>query len=408
MAAAIVIVAAFVVLGVAAVVSMRRRGAEVHDVEQHHRALSTLERFAQERGVQADRRVGLPRSQQLRSPHASDDVPPVRLDLGRLADLTDPDMIRIDADVQARLAAGEDPATILDEQRRAREQAQAQEPARAKGEGAQGARPEMAEPQPTAPDVLGVPIRDERDGAAGERADEVVVSRAASGSAAPSADATAVRGAPGGVGAGASEETAVLEGVGAVPPPGLAARGAAGREHRIYSLRRRTRLPVVLGAAGVAALAIGVLAFELSQGASSQRPSPSRPSGSTGSKTATSAGKPSSNAKHSSSAATPAVAEVTSSSQGATYRVAGGVHSVVLQVGAAPCWVADAQAPGGQILWDETLPAGSSYTITWSGGPLWLRAGNSGVLTLSVNGYPVRFSAPPGPYDFTFEPASAP
>jgi len=101
--------------------------------------------------------------------------------------------------------------------------------------------------------------------------------------------------------------------------------------------------------------------------------------------------------------ATPTVITPTSdSTAGATYVIPGGVGTVVIRA-SAPCWVEEATAPGGTILWDATLPAGGSYQLNGNGGTMWLRSGNSRAMTLTVNGLPVKFTSPPGPYDYTFE-----
>ncbi|ACU53502.1 hypothetical protein Afer_0541 [Acidimicrobium ferrooxidans DSM 10331] len=389
MNAAIVIVALFVVVGVVAIVSLRGRTREVRTVDHHQRALDTLERFAKERGVQADHRVGLPKSEQRRVAAGSDDAPPVRLDLGRLADLTDPDMIRIEADYLASGASAETSAQAPGDEEPTKDAAVA---ASTEDEAV-----EQAPPPATRPIDRAV-------------ADRTTAMAAITPDRAP------------------EDRTELLSAVGpsaAVAADDRSHRGDdAVREHRVYQLHRRTRLPAVIGGAGIAAIAIGLVAFELS---SHHAAAPTSQSASSPTSSAPSTTKQSSNAKTSTTSASkktsttskttssakkakgsasagPAVALVSSSSTGATYNVVGGAHTVVLQVSSAPCWVEDAQAPGGQVLWDATLPAGGSYTISWSGGPLWLRTGNSGVLSVSVNGHPVHFSAPPGPFDLLFQP----
>ncbi len=91
---------------------------------------------------------------------------------------------------------------------------------------------------------------------------------------------------------------------------------------------------------------------------------------------------------------------VSTSSSGADFQVNSSALTVVLHA-SAPCWVEESSTPYGKIVWDSTLAAGQSYTITTTA-PLWLRTGNVGVLSLNVNGLPVAFSAAPGPYNFTF------
>jgi hypothetical protein len=403
MAAAIVIVAIFIVVGISAVVSLRRRAPEVHDVEQHHRALGTLERFARERGLQADHQIGVPRSQQraARDPTA----PPVRLDLGRLADLTDPDMIRIEAPLASRSPAPPE---------------------------ASPARP------PVEPDATSSSPASSAKGDSATEPSRALAGARAESLSAPSSDASSERVPP----TGSLEETAALASVpgptgqeatqvlATVAEPVAAvrrteARTAAG-DRRIYSLHRRSRLPIVIVSAGAVAVGIGIVAFALTSSKGSPAASaggatslPTSTASSTRrhhSGTGAGSGQRRSNQSHaatatststtSSSGRPHAITLVGQSAQQATYQVQGGVHTVVLQVSNAPCWVGDGTTPGGALLWDSTLPAGGSYTISWSGGPLWLRMGNSAVLSVTVNGHPVRFTAPPGVFNLYFEPAT--
>lgn len=99
----------------------------------------------------------------------------------------------------------------------------------------------------------------------------------------------------------------------------------------------------------------------------------------------------------------PVVAQLTavsSNAYGASYSVPTGPVTVVLHA-ASPCWVEESTSPYGRISWDATLSSNQTYTIT-SAAPLWLRTGNVGALSITVNGRPVVFSATPGPYNFTF------
>lgn len=99
----------------------------------------------------------------------------------------------------------------------------------------------------------------------------------------------------------------------------------------------------------------------------------------------------------------PVVAQLTaisSDAYGASYSVPTGLVTVVLHA-ASPCWVEESTSPYGRISWDATLSANQTYTIT-SAAPLWLRTGNVGALSITVNGKPVVFAAAPGPYNFTF------
>ena len=95
---------------------------------------------------------------------------------------------------------------------------------------------------------------------------------------------------------------------------------------------------------------------------------------------------------------------VSVSSQGATFAAPLGNYTIVISV-TSPCWVAQSTSPGSMIVWDATLAAGSSHTISASG-PLTIRAGNSTAMSLTLNGVPVKFSSNPGPYDVSFSPSS--
>ena len=89
--------------------------------------------------------------------------------------------------------------------------------------------------------------------------------------------------------------------------------------------------------------------------------------------------------------------------QGATFAVPAGTSAYVLSV-TAPCWVEYSTAPYGKILWDAVIQPGSTKTITATG-PIWMRAGNSTALHISVNSVNVAVTTPSGPFNYTFIPA---
>ncbi len=318
--------------------------------------------------MQADHQVGEPRSRRNQPERLS----PVRLDLNRLADLTDPDLIRIDLDAasQGHRSTTVPPSTIgaplVDE----------------------------SAPAHVADSVLGDQSEEDRAGAESRpEPPALTASLTLGGSALADRD----------------DRTELLSSVVAEPTN---AEGPSGghksvSERRVYRLHRRAQLPALIGGAGIAAIALGLGMFALLDHRSATSQSgvsvPARHDSAhhRSSRTSTQ------HAQSLSSSAAQAVALVSSSSTGAVYDVAGGAHTVLLQVASQPCWVADASSSSGPIVWDATLSPGSSYTITWQGGPLWLRMGNSGVLSVSVNGTPVHFTAPPGPYNLTFLPAAS-
>lgn len=87
-------------------------------------------------------------------------------------------------------------------------------------------------------------------------------------------------------------------------------------------------------------------------------------------------------------------------SSGATYYIDSPTITLVLQA-SAPSWVEESVSPGSTILWDGTIPAGGSKTLTLNSS-MWIKTGNVDVLTITANGRPVHFSASPGVYSFTF------
>lgn len=315
----IVIVIAFVGLAVVARLAVARAASEKKSVESHKRTLEVISKVSEH----GERPAG----------HVKISGNPVRLDLSRLGDLTDPDMIRIQG--------GESP--------RQEELA---------------AKPPIGNPSveevPLAPASSRPPLEfGEFDSVAEEQL----------------------------VGA-----TEVLPSIG---------HTESEQSHRIYSVRSRGRsqLPLLVAGTGAAAVVLGGVFFLLSGSRPGSTVAPSapvrtrQPSKKT-SKTTSAQPRLVSLSPHSATAA------------GATYLVPGGVSKVVMKT-SAPCWMEDAAAPGTTILWDSTLPAGGSYTLSGNGSSLWLRTGNSGVLSLMVNGLPVVFHAPPGPYNFYFESAPA-
>lgn len=87
-------------------------------------------------------------------------------------------------------------------------------------------------------------------------------------------------------------------------------------------------------------------------------------------------------------------------SAGAVYYINASSLTLVIDA-SAPAWVEESVSPGSKILWEATIPAGGSKTLTLSSS-MWIRTGNVGALKMTMNGRKVQFSAPPGVYDFTF------
>ncbi len=316
----VVIIIAFLGLAVAARLAVARAASEKKSVELHKRTLEVISKVSEH----GERTSG----------HVKITGNPVRLDLSRLSDLTDPDMIRIQGNEPPK-------GTIPKEKASAAES--------------------------TAPDAPAASTAAWHRLEAGGHAD---------GSREELAGATA-----------------------ALPTVG---QPESQQNHRIYSVRSRKagQLPLLVAGTGAAAVVLGGVFFLLSGSKTATPQTPSAPV-----RTRQAAKKKS--AKQPSASVRPvSLSPQSTTANGATYMVPGGVNSVVMKT-SAPCWMEDSAAPGSTILWDSTLPAGGSYTLNGNGSSLWLRTGNSGVLSLTVNGLPVVFHAPPGPYDFYFESAPA-
>ena len=94
-----------------------------------------------------------------------------------------------------------------------------------------------------------------------------------------------------------------------------------------------------------------------------------------------------------------------SDGSGASFAAPTSAYTVVITINSGACWVAQSTAAGATISWDATLTQGQSHTFQVTG-PLWVRAGNSGVVSLTINGVPVHFTASPGPFNFQFVPTA--
>lgn len=167
------------------------------------------------------------------------------------------------------------------------------------------------------------------------------------------------------------------------------------------SLDRRVNTKLLAAASVVALAGLGTIFIALngSHGASSslKGPAPSSshhvtPPESTTPTTPTTVAPPSKPA----GPLTPASAN----SAGATYFIDS--PSITVDVSAsAPSWIEESVTPGSKVLWQGILPKGGSKSFTLNSS-MWIRTGNVGVLTMTVNGKPISFSAPPGVFNFTF------
>ena len=101
----------------------------------------------------------------------------------------------------------------------------------------------------------------------------------------------------------------------------------------------------------------------------------------------------------------PSVILPTASNAGSsTYRVPSGSYAVVVSV-TAPCWLAQSTTVGGTISWDAVLQPGQSHTFAVKGSMV-LRTGASTYMNVTLNGVPVKVTAPPGAYDLIFSPTA--
>lgn len=83
----------------------------------------------------------------------------------------------------------------------------------------------------------------------------------------------------------------------------------------------------------------------------------------------------------------------------ATYATGKDAFTVVAQATDAACWVDMRAAPGGPSLFQTTLQPGESHPLSATGSA-WLRVGNVGHVTVTVDGSPLTLPNKPSlPYD---------
>lgn len=336
----VIIVIAFVGLAIASRLAWQNSGKEKRYIAQHRKIMETMSKLSDAASEQADP----PRFK-------VEPLRPPRLDLSRLDDLTDPDMIRIEAPIGSAPEEQPAPEQSLDETARIERAIFPSELVFGEDElareGAFDTTEALAPPATPTASFPAASSPSRRIYRTGGRS--VPLSLLA-------------------VGAGA---VAVLVGVG------------------FFVLSGGTHSGVPTDATSPPAT---------TSKSTSSSTSPRKSSSTSGhGKTKTGSTKRSQSTK----VATPRVlTPVSSTAQTATFDVAGGVKTVVVAATAAPCWVADSASPNGPILWDQTLTPGSTYTIHSSSTSLWIRVGNSHDFAMRVNGIPAQFSSPPGPFDF--------
>ena len=413
----IVFVVAFIGLAVVARIGLSNATRERRAMSGHRQTLETISKVAD--APVADRDVRTFKVEPLR---------PVRLDLSKLDDLTDPDLIRI----TSPLASDDEPPVVEDP---AADTDQDHDTGRSRTHASSEGDATVA--HDTFLD------RDDREDPASVPEREAIDSGLVFG------DEGLIDTSP-----GESELTTQLIAAGEVGPSLLTQsmatvesplaqdevdeKGSAdeqgsteefGRgQHRVYSSGRRgVPLSAMAVGAGAIAVLLGVGFFVLGRNTSAtvvppsstnqtQTTTPSKtsstgsqPASSTKKKTGTGGSSTTKQAKsttggngasgNSSSASPTSYTPVSSNASYATYDIPGGAKTIVVSA-SQPCWVADSDSANGALLWDETLPAGGSYTISSTAASLWIKVGNAHEFQMQVNGVPVSFSAPPGVYAF--------
>ncbi|WP_298345227.1 DUF4115 domain-containing protein [Ferrimicrobium sp.] len=413
----IVFVVAFIGLAVVARIGLSNATRERRSMSGHRQTLATISKVAE--APVADRDVRTFKVEPLR---------PVRLDLSKLDDLTDPDLIRI----TSPLASDDEPPLVEDpaadedyDTARLRTHSSSEGDATVVHDASlePDDREDLTSAQERETIDSGLVFGDEGLIGAAPGESELTAELIAAGEVDPSllTQSMATVEAP----IGRDE----VDGKGPADEQDSTGEFGARGQHRVYSSGRRgVPLSAMAVGAGAIAVLLGVGFFVLGRNTSAtvvQPSSTNRTQTTTPSKTSSTGSHPASSTKkktgsggsssttkqaksttggngssgNSSSATPTSYTPVSSNASYATYDIPGGAKTIV--VGASqPCWVADSDSANGALLWDETLPAGGSYTISSTAPSLWIKVGNAHEFQMQVNGVPVSFSAPPGVYAF--------
>lgn len=168
---------------------------------------------------------------------------------------------------------------------------------------------------------------------------------------------------------------------------------------RLRNYERGPNTKFLAVAALIVIIGVGAVVFSLSashNGASKNKSS----TNSTVKSSRTSTSSPPTTTTTVPKASTGPLVPSSSNSAGAVYYIDSSSLTLVIDA-TAPAWVEESVSPGSKILWEATIPAGGSKTLTLSSS-MWIRTGNVGALKMTMNGRKVQFSAPPGVYNFTF------
>lgn len=174
-----------------------------------------------------------------------------------------------------------------------------------------------------------------------------------------------------------------------------------GKSIRGYERKANTK--VLAAASIIAVVGIGTIVYALSNTSS---PTSNRSNAKTvtskTSSTKTNTSKPKTTSTTSAPTQNTGVLTPSSAnSAGAVYFINSSSINLVINA-SKPSWVEESVTQGSTVLWEGTIPAGGSKTLSLNSS-MWIRTGNVGALTITANGRPVKFSAPPGVYDFTFQ-----
>ena len=409
----IIFVVAFIGLAIVARIGLSNATRERRSMSGHRQTLDMISKVAD--APTADRDARTFKVEPLR---------PVRLDLSKLDHLTDPDLIRITAPLgndDDHLQTTPEPRGIED---------------RENGDLSLDSEPPVPahDTSELVEDPLSVPEHASTVDSGLVFGEEGVLEKKTDADADSTVQLTPIGGV---LASSMTEAMPVIDASLSEKESSAESDGRGSREHRVYSTGRSLPLSAMAVGAGAIAVVLGVGFFLLGRNTSSTvippssatrttTPSNSRSStaskgskstSTTKKKTSTAAGGSSSTPSNSStpssgsqstssSSSTPSkYTPVSANSSYATYDIPGGARTIVVSA-SQPCWVADSDSANGPLLWDQTLPAGGSYTISSTASSLWIKVGNAHDFQMQVNGVPVSFSSPPGVFSFNLVASS--
>jgi hypothetical protein len=410
----IIFVVAFIGLAIVARVGLSNATRERRSMSGHRQTLDMISKVAD--APTAERDVRTFKVEPLR---------PVRLDLSKLDDLTDPDLIRITSPLASDDDNPQTPAGFrgIESQKDSNHRQKVGQPA-------PPAAHEPSEPLDTSSPVSGHDSVADSGLVFGEEG--LLDHQKADANAESTAQLAPLGGADT---SSMTEALPLVEAPLGEGEPNTGADEHRSREHRVYSTGTSLPLSAMAVGAGAIAVLVGVGFFLLGRNSSTTviqptssthttTPKNSRSTNSSGSKSSSATKKKSSTTRDGSQgsptksstssngnqstggSSTPSkYTPVSANSSYATYDIPGGARTIVVSA-SQPCWVADSDSANGPLLWDQTLPAGGSYTISSTASSLWIKVGNAHDFQMQVNGVPVSFSSPPGVFSFNLVASS--